>query len=79
MADWEAGEQLEQSYAGRLGKLIEPVIEPLGYDWKTGVALIASFAAREVMVSTLGIVYSVGEADEESAPLRKKLQEGPSP
>ncbi len=79
VADWEAGEQLEQSYAGRLGKLIEPVIEPLGYDWKTGVALIASFAAREVMVSTLAIVYGVGDADEESVPLRQKLREDRRP
>ncbi|MDA1193831.1 MAG: ferrous iron transport protein B, partial [Planctomycetota bacterium] len=74
VAQWEAGAQLEQSYAGRLGHAIEPAIEPLGYDWKTGVGLIASFAAREVMVSTLGIVYSVGEADEESEPLREKLR-----
>ncbi len=79
VADWEAGAQLEQSYAGRLGHSIEPLIEPLGYDWKTGVGLIASFAAREVMVSTLGVVYSVGEADEESAPLRTKLREDRRP
>ncbi|MDF1702044.1 MAG: ferrous iron transport protein B [Planctomycetota bacterium] len=74
VAQWEAGAQLEQSFAGRLGHGIEPVIEPLGYDWKTGVGLIASFAAREVMVSTLGIVYSVGEADEESVPLRERMK-----
>ncbi len=79
VADWEAGAQLEQSFAGRLGHAIEPIIEPLGYDWKTGVGLIASFAAREVMVSTLGIVYSVGEADEESVPLRQKLRDDKRP
>ena len=73
VAQWEAGAQLEQSFAGRLGHAIEPAIEPLGYDWKTGVGLIASFAAREVMVSTLGVVYSVGEADEESEPLRDRM------
>jgi len=74
VTNWESGERLRQSYAGRLGHVIEPVIEPLGYDWKTGVGLIASFAAREVMVSTLGIVYSVGETDEESRALRDKMR-----
>ncbi|MDJ0975464.1 MAG: ferrous iron transport protein B [Planctomycetota bacterium] len=77
--NWAAGAQLEQSYAGRLGHLIEPVIEPLGYDWRTGVGVIASFAAREVLVSTMGIIYSVGEADEESLALREKLQNAKRP
>jgi ferrous iron transport protein B len=71
--------QLRQSFAGRLGHAIEPVIEPLGYDWKVGVGLIASFAAREVMVSTLAIVYGVGDADEESLPLRQKLRNDKRP
>jgi ferrous iron transport protein B len=65
----KAGEQLRNSYAGRLGHLIEPLIAPLGFDWKMGVALIASFAAREVLVSTLSILYNVGkdaEADSDS-------------
>jgi ferrous iron transport protein B len=70
----EAGEQLRQSYAGRLGHFIEPVIRPLGYDWKIGIGVIASFAAREVFVGTMGIVYSVGEADEESTPLREQMR-----
>lgn len=62
-----ASNQLENSFAGMLGKTIEPVIRPLGFDWKIGVAIIASFAAREVLVSTLSIIYNVGEdADEES-------------
>jgi len=74
IAHWRSSEQLRYSMAGRMGHFIEPVIEPLGFDWKTGVGLIASFAAREVMVSTLGIVYSVGEADEESVGLREKLK-----
>jgi len=74
IAQWEAGAQLEQSYIGRLGHAIEPVIAPLGYDWKTGVGLLASFAAREVLVSTLGVVYSVGEADEESVSLRERMR-----
>jgi len=62
--------QLQNSYAGRLGHAIEPVIQPLGFDWKIGVALIASFAAREVLVSTLSIIYNVGkDEDEESETL----------
>lgn len=72
--------QLRQSYAGRLGQAIEPAVKPLGYDWKMGVGLVASFAAREVFVSTMGIVYSVGdEADEESADLRAALQNARDP
>lgn len=59
--------QLENSYAGRLGHAIEPVISPLGYDWKIGVALIASFAAREVLVSTLSIIYNVGKDENEES------------
>lgn len=62
--------QLQNSYAGMLGRTIEPVIQPLGFDWKIGVALIASFAAREVLVSTLSIIYNVGkDADAESETL----------
>jgi ferrous iron transport protein B len=57
------GAQLRQSFAGRAGRFIEPVIKPLGFDWKMGVALISSFAARETLVSTLSIIYNVGEDD----------------
>jgi ferrous iron transport protein B len=65
---------LQQSYAGILGKTIEPVIKPLGYDWKIGIALITSFAAREVFVGTMATLYSVGdEADENSITLRDKM------
>jgi ferrous iron transport protein B len=65
--DGDEGEQIRQSYAGRLGHLIEPAIRPLGFDWKMGIGLIASFAARETLVSTLSIVYNVGrDATEES-------------
>lgn len=65
----------EQSLAGRMGKTIEPVIAPLGYDWKLGVGIIASFAAREVLVGTMGVVYSVGEgADEENETLRDRIK-----
>ncbi|HMT07355.1 MAG TPA: ferrous iron transport protein B [Pyrinomonadaceae bacterium] len=60
-------EQLKHSYAGKLGHAIEPVIAPLGYDWKMGVALIASFAAREVLVSTLSIIYNVGKDENEES------------
>jgi ferrous iron transport protein B len=66
--------RLKNSYAGRLGHAIEPTIEPLGFDWKIGIGLIGSFAAREVFVSTMGIVYSVGEADETSDDLRAAMR-----
>ena len=59
--------QLQNSYAGQLGHFIEPVIEPLGFDWKIGVALIASFAAREVLVSTLSIIYNTGKDENEES------------
>ena len=57
-------EQIKHSFAGMLGHTIEPVIKPLGFDWKIGVALIASFAAREVLVSTLSIIYNVGKDED---------------
>jgi ferrous iron transport protein B len=67
---------LEASYGGRLGHALEPVIAPLGFDWKIGVGLVGAFAAREVFVSTLGIVYAVGtDADASSAPLRQALHD----
>ena len=67
--------KLAHSYGGRLGRAIEPAIEPLGFDWKIGVGIVGAFAAREVFVSTLGIVYSVGsDADAESEPLREALR-----
>ncbi len=67
-------ELLQSSFAGTLGKAIEPAIRPLGYDWKIGIALITSFAAREVFVGTMATLYSVGEgADENDNTLRKKM------
>ena len=70
-----AGARLEQSYGGRMGKAIEPLIAPLGYDWKIGVGLVGSFAAREVFVSTMGVLYGIGEgADETNISLREHLQ-----
>jgi len=65
---------LQSSYAGTLGKAIEPAIRPLGYDWKIGIALITSFAAREVFVGTMATLYSVGEdADASNSTLRQKM------
>lgn len=65
---------LENSYAGIMGRSIEPIIRPLGYDWKIGIALITSFAAREVFVGTMATLYSVGDAaDENSETLRNKM------
>ena len=66
--------RLENSYAGILGKAIEPVIVPLGYDWKIGIALITSFAAREVFVGTMATLYSVGEDDQNSLKLQDKMK-----
>jgi ferrous iron transport protein B len=71
--------QLENSYGGRLGHAIEPAIEPLGFDWKIGVGIIGAFAAREVFVSTLGIVYSVAGADDDDTPLREVLRSAHKP
>ena len=71
----KSAELLEFSYAGILGRSIEPVIQPLGYDWKIGIALITSFAAREVFVGTMATLYSVGEGEDENGEtLTKKMQ-----
>jgi len=67
--------KLENSYAGRLGKIIEPAIAPLGYDWKIGIALITSFAAREVFVGTMATLYSVeGNSDKGDLLLKEKMK-----
>ncbi len=67
---------LQNSYAGIMGNAIEPLIRPLGYDWKIGISLITSFAAREVFVGTMATLYSVGDdADENSLMLREKMQQ----
>ncbi len=70
----QAAAQLEHSYGGRMGKAIEPTIAPLGFDWKLGVGIIGAFAAREVFVSTMGLVYGLGEVDDEAAPLRERIR-----
>ena len=75
-AEAKEGLALRNSYAGQLGHLIEPVIQPLGFDWKIGVALIASFAAREVLVSTLSIIYNTGkDSNEESEGLMQAIRD----
>jgi ferrous iron transport protein B len=68
-------ERIRQSYGGRLGRAIEPVFAPLGFDWKIDVGIIGAFAAREVFISTLGLVYGVGDTDDEALPLREKLKQ----
>lgn len=77
-ADLLAGQQLEASYAGHIGKFIEPAIRPLGYDWKIGIALFTSFAAREVFVGTMATIYSVGSADDELR-IRERMAEEVNP
>ena len=71
--------QIEQSYIGQIGKFIEPVIKPLGFDWKIGIGLLTSFAAREVMVSTLATIYNVEGANETSVNLKTALQNDVDP
>lgn len=71
--DFIASKKLEVSYIGHLGKFIEPAIEPLGYDWKIGIALISSFAAREVFVGSMATIYSIGSEDEQSS-IQKKMR-----
>jgi len=70
--------QLEYSIAGKAGKLMEPLIRPLGFDWRIGVALVTGLAAKEVVVSTMGTIYSLGEADETSPELKTILRNDPA-
>jgi ferrous iron transport protein B len=65
---------IAQSYGGRLGHAIEPVLAPLGFDWKIGVGLIGAFAAREVFVATLGLVYGIDDTGDDALPLRDQLR-----
>jgi ferrous iron transport protein B len=70
-----AAYKLETSYAGIIGKTLEPVIRPLGYDWKIGIALITSFAAREVFVGTIATIYSIGDTDpDDTTTIRSRLK-----
>ena len=74
-----SSEKLENSYAGILGKFIEPAIKPLGFDWKIGIALITSFAAREVFVGTMATIYSVEADDSNLASVRDKMMSAKNP
>jgi ferrous iron transport protein B len=69
-----AKEKLELSYAGQLGKSIEPIIQPLGFDWKIGISLITSFAAREVFVGTMSTIYALEETDHAEKSLTEQLR-----
>ncbi len=76
----EAGAYVRQSYLGRMGRTIEPAVRPLGWDWKIGTAVLASFPAREVIIAVLGIIYDLGgEEDEESASLSDRLRSARHP
>lgn len=74
LANAEASRQIEFSLIGRLGKFIEPVMRPLGFDWKLSAGLLSAFAAREVIIGALGTIYSVADADENSLALRDHLK-----
>jgi ferrous iron transport protein B len=67
------------SYGGQLGHAIEPALRPLGFDWRIGVGLIGAFAAREVFVSTMALVYGIGDSDEDATPLRARMKSEVSP
>jgi len=72
--------ELENSAIGRIGKFVAPVFKPCGFDWKISTAILPAFAAKEVFVGQMGVIYAVGEdADEESEPLRQKLQKNYTP
>lgn len=73
-----ASEKLEVSYAGYIGKLIEPAIRPLGFDWKIGISIITSFAAREVFVGTMATLYTVGD-EENTASIKEKMARATNP
>ncbi|WP_028298251.1 ferrous iron transport protein B [Olivibacter sitiensis] len=70
----KSAELLENSYIGIVGKAIEPVIRPLGFDWKIGIALLTSFAAREVFVGTMATIYSVEEPEDDTSTIRQKME-----
>lgn len=74
-----AGSQLRHSFAGQVGRAIEPVIAPLGFNWKIGIALLTSFAAREVMVSTTATVYNLESGSDSSRSLRERLRSAVEP
>lgn len=75
----ESQAALERSFAGRVGRALEPLLRPMGFDWKIGTALIGAVAAKEVFVAQMGVVCSIGEADETSEPLAETLRANYSP
>lgn len=74
-----AGSTLRHSFAGRIGRALEPVIEPLGFDWRIGIGLVTSFAAREVMVSTMATVWNLGDGGDDAVSLRQAIREAKNP
>ncbi|MGK4008292.1 nucleoside recognition domain-containing protein [Sorangium sp. So ce1036] len=70
---------IESSIAGSVGRALEPITAPLGFDWRINVGLIGSFGAREVMVGTLGVIFGIEDADETSAPLAERIREAKRP
>ncbi len=74
LAGQKHGEQLRSSVGGMLGRVLEPALTPLGFDWRIGVGILGAFMAREVFVSTMGIVFDINDADEQNLPLRDALR-----
>lgn len=74
-----AAYQLEQSYAGIIGRFMEPLIKPLGYDWKIGIALLTSFAAREVFVGTMATIYSIGSRADDEHTIKSRMRQEINP
>jgi len=73
------GSPIERSIAGAIGRTLEPLTRPAGFDWKIDIGLIGSFGARETMVATMGVVYGVEDAEDDAAPLAQKLREAKTP
>lgn len=76
--EMQASEKIEASYAAQFGKAIQPILAPLGFDWKLGVGLVAAMAAKEVLISTLGTIYAVGGDDTHQQPIVDYLQQDPN-
>jgi ferrous iron transport protein B len=74
-----SAENIRGSFAGKIGQLLEPILRPLGFDWKLATGMIGAFAAKEVFVAQMGIVHALGETDEESSSLRQYLSNSYSP
>ena len=79
LQDAVASYKLENSYIGHIGKSIEPAIKPLGYDWKIGIAIVSSFAAREVFVGTLATIYTIGSGSEDESTIKERMREERNP